>query len=142
MKLIRYNEPSTFYDDWDAFFADPFRAFAPLFRSTPSSYHRLTGNVEWYEDDNSYHARIEMPGVKRDDLHVDAEDGLIRLGFEHSEEAEQQETSEAHSERFEQVLRSPEGIDTGGIEARLADGILELTLPKAEERKPVSVQVN
>lgn len=131
MKLIRYNTPDSGYGDWDSFFADPFRAFAPLFRSTVSSaYQRPQNFVEWFEDDDHYYARVEIPGVKREDLSVDAEDGLVRFAFEKNDE------------RFEQVLRCPEGIDVTKVGARLADGVLELTLPKAAEKKPVRVEIH
>jgi HSP20 family protein len=135
MKIIRYNNPSDIYSDWDAFFADPVRAFAPLFRSATSSAH------EWYEDEENYYARIELPGVKREDLSLDAEDGLVRFSYEIRNERATNSESSTRSEKFEQVLRSPEGINLADISASLSDGILELTLPKADEKKPVRVEI-
>ena len=142
MKMIRYNNPSDIYSDWDAFFAAPFRAFAPLFRSTTSSAHEWPHpSVEWYEDKENYHARIELPGVKREDLSLDAEDGLVRFSYEIRNERATDSESSTRSEKFEQVLRSPEDINLAEISASLSDGILELTLPKAVEKKPVRVEI-
>ncbi|MEM1442207.1 MAG: Hsp20/alpha crystallin family protein [Verrucomicrobiota bacterium] len=139
MKMIRYNDPTNSYNDWDSFFADPFRAFAPLFRPrTTSAFRGPDHAVEWYEDDEHFYARIELPGVKKDELHLDAEDGLVRLNFEKKVHSE---GTESH-ERFERYLRTPEGTDASGTKAKLEDGILELTFPKTPESKPVNIQVS
>lgn len=142
MKMIRYNDPGNAYSDWDSFFADPFRAFAPLFRSTLSSaYERPHQPAEWYEDEDHYYARVELPGVKREDLSVDAEDGLVRFSYELRDHRVGEGSESSSNERLEQVLRSPEGVNLSGISAKLADGILELTLPKAPEKKAVRVEI-
>lgn len=142
MKLIRYDNSPNFFNDWDSFFADPFRAFAPLFRSASSSAsERPRHAVEWYEDDKSYHARVELPGVKKKDLRIDAEDGLLRFGYEFADRSAEGEDRATRSERFEQVLRCPEGVEVAKIVARLRDGVLELDLPKAEKEKSVSVKI-
>jgi len=145
MKLIRYSQPQMM-NDWDGFFADPFRAFAPFFRTGAGDAGQVSqdpglGPVEWYEDDDHYHVRIELPGVVREQLKVDAEDGNVRLSFEAFEQESLENGETTREKRFERVLRIPEGVELGGISARLADGILDLTLPKADERKPVSVAV-
>lgn len=142
MKMIRYNGPDNVYADWDSFFSDPFRAFAPLFRSTLSSaYERSHHTVEWYQDDDNYYARVELPGVKREHLSVDAEDGLVSFSYERHDHRSPDGGNSDERERFEQVLRSPEGVNLSAIEARLSDGILELTLPKAAEKKPVRIEI-
>jgi HSP20 family protein len=93
--------------------------------------------VEWYEDDSHFHARIELPGVKRENLRLDAEEGLLRL----SHEVEDKSPDESRTSRSEFVLRCPEGVRLDGIEARLADGILQISLPKEEVRKAVKIEV-
>ncbi|MEM6278637.1 MAG: Hsp20/alpha crystallin family protein [Verrucomicrobiota bacterium] len=139
MKMIRYNDPTNSYHDWDSFFADPFRAFAPLFRPRTTSAFRAPDHaVEWYEDDEHFFARVEMPGVNKKELNLDAEDGLVRLSFEKRTHSEGSESRE----RFERYLRTPEGADVSGTKAKLEDGILELTFPKTPESKPVSITVS
>lgn len=142
MKLIRYSDPTAYYNDWDSFFADPFRAFAPLLRQSSTSAHRSTGlPVEWYEDDENYYARVELPGVKKKDIHLDAEEGLVRLAYERVDHVNKSDEETNRTESFEQVLRSPEGVENSKIEASLEDGILQLVLPKAEQKKPVTIKV-
>jgi HSP20 family protein len=141
MKLIRYTD----LNDWESLFGDPFRAFAPLLRSAANPARRASASralptgVEWFEDDSHYHARLEVPGVKREQLRLDLEDGLVRLT---RESAPTGEGETARASRYEQVLRCPEGIRSDAIEARLADGILQLSFPKEEVRKPVSITIN
>lgn len=149
MKLIRYSHPLNQLRDWDGFFGDPFRFFEPLFHAASSGsrtggiLRRPAPGVEWYEDDHHYHARVELPGVKREQLRLDAEEGVLRLSLESTKEREAGDETGKGAEvaRSEYVLRCPEGVRYEGIAARLADGILELTLPKEEVRKPVSIEV-
>lgn len=142
MKLIRYNEPSSFLSEWDSFFADPYRAFAPFFRSTLSSAREVAAPmVEWYEDDDNYYAQVDLPGISREELRIDAEDGLLRLVYEERTESESDNAEREESERFEHVLRCPEGVDLMKACANFKQGVLRLTLPKAEHTRPVSIEV-
>lgn len=141
MKLIRYTD----LNDLESLFSDSLRAFGPFMRNATTTARRaavprsVPGGVEWFEDENCYYARVELPGVKRDHLRLDVEDGLIRMVHNGGGEDEQKA---AQPGRFEQVLRCPDGIRVSAIEARLADGILHLTFPKEEVRKPVSISIN
>lgn len=139
MKLIRYNHPSSYFSDFDSLFSEPFRAFEPFFRSALSStYRSQVGGVEWFENEQSYVVRVDVPGVKKEDLHLDVEQGLLRLSWNVQESDGENVT---RAEKLERVLRCPEGVRTNAIEAKLEDGVLTLTLPKAEEKKPVSIAI-
>lgn len=139
MKMIRYTNPTNNYNDWDSFFADPFRAFAPLLAGRATSAHRQPDSgVEWYEDDDNYHVRVELPGVAKDQLQLDAEDGLVRISYG----KEVRNGDSTRQESVERHLRTPEGTDAAGIGAKLENGILELSFPKAPELKPVSITVS
>ncbi len=73
-------------------------------------------------------------------VRLDAEEGLLRLALEFPAKENSGSETVAAS-RSEYVLRCPEGVRTDGIQARLADGILEVSLPKEEVRKPVSIEI-
>lgn len=143
MKLIRYTHPLQNLREWDALFGDPFRLLSPLLlASLPggrggASNRNVDPGVAWYEDDSSYHARIELPGVKREHLRLDAEEGLLRLSHERPGETPE----DPRAARVEFVVRCPEGVRPDGIEARLADGILEVSLPKEDVPKPVKIEI-
>ncbi len=134
MKLIHYS-PLPSLREWDVLFANPFRTFAPLLATARKA---ANPGVEWFEDDTHYHARIELPGLKREHLHLDAEEGLLRISHE---VAEGTEGEGSRTSRSELVVRCPEDVRGDGIEARLADGILQVSLPKKEVRKTVSVEI-
>ncbi|MAS95302.1 MAG: hypothetical protein CMO55_19050 [Verrucomicrobiales bacterium] len=139
MKLIRYNHPSSYFNDFETFFSEPFRAFEPFFRSALSSpYRSQVGGVEWFENEGNYVVRVDLPGVKKEDLHLDVEQGLLRLTWDLKESDGENAT---RTEKVERVLRCPEGVQTGAIEAKLEDGVLTLNLPKAEEKKPVNIAI-
>lgn len=142
MKIMRYNQSSNPSSDWESFFAEPFRAFEPLFRPSLSSSFRpsLNRQVEWYEDEENYYSLVELPGVKRENLNVEVEDGLLRLGY--SVDGASPLDEQSKEKRFEFVLRTPERITSEGINAKLEDGILCLTLPKAEEKKPLRIEIS
>ena len=80
---------------------------------------------------------MELPGVKKENLKLELDDGLLRLAFER-----RRGLDEAGSfEKREQVLRVPETGNPDGISASLENGILELTLAKADEAKPVRIEI-
>lgn len=144
MKLVRYTHPRTSVNEWDSLLGDPLRFFAPFFFSPIGSSRNgvarraPASGVEWFESDHAFHARVDVPGMKREQLRLDAEEGVIRLTLESTEPGEGEAV---RTSRAEYVLRCPEGIRTAGIEARLSDGILHLTLPKEEARKPLSIEI-
>lgn len=146
MKLIRYTHPLQTLREWDALLGDPLRFFGPFLNVTPGKApanavrRSVTSGVEWYEDDTHFHARVELPGVKREHLRLDAEEGLLRFALEFPAKGDSDSETAAAS-RSEYVLRCPEGVRTEGIQARLAYGILEVSLPKEEVRKPVSIEI-
>tara|TARA_R110000850_G_scaffold62777_14_gene142521 strand:- start:2071 stop:2493 length:423 start_codon:yes stop_codon:yes gene_type:complete len=139
MKLMRYNHPNYLLHDLDSILSSQFRNIAPQIRSNLTSASSKTGSaVEWFEDDNHFFARIELPGVKREHLNVNVDDGLVRLVYERSGPVR---GSVPVMKKGEQVLRIPDGVKPAATEAKLEDGILELTFPKVEESKPVKIEI-
>lgn len=138
MKIVRYPHLNSLFSDFDSLFADHFRAFAPLLRSTlGSSTSAPYSGVEWYENEESYVARVELPGVKKEKLKLELDEGLLRLAFERRRSLD----APGSFDRSEQILRVPEDADPDGISASLENGILELTLAKADEAKPVRIEI-
>ena len=93
-----------------------------------------------------YLMEADLPGFKKDDIHVDVSDGMMTITAErHSEHEEQDKKgSYVRCERsYGSYQRSFDlsGIDESGVQAAYADGVLKLTLPKAKEQKPETHQV-
>ena len=129
MKLVNYH---SMHSPFDSFFRDTLEAFAPLFESTERERSNLP--VEWFKDENSYYARIDLPGFSREDLTLEYEPDLVTLSV-----VKEDESGEAKP--FQRHIRVPEGVDGKGVKAELKDGVLTLTLPKTPEKEPVTIEI-
>jgi HSP20 family protein len=106
----------------------------PAFNSQASA----TLAVDVYEDEVNYYARFEVPGVKKEDTKVELEDRRLAVSV-----SRKTVTSESESSvELSRSLTVPDGINVEAISAKLEDGLLTVTLPKAETRKPRVIELN
>ena len=103
--------------------------------------------VDVAEKNGAYKVTAELPGVRKEDIHVSIDGPQVTLEAEVKQEKEaSQDERVLHTERvFGKVTRSftlPQEVDEGKAEAKFRDGILELMLPKkaAAQRKQISIQ--
>jgi len=100
---------------------------------------------EMRESDDAISVLFEVPGVKKDDIHVDIDAGVLRVrGERKAPEGKGDEEcccSELGYGPFERSFRLPDYVDEGKINAKHVDGILELTIPKREDKKRRTVEV-
>lgn len=87
------------------------------------------------EDDKAYVVHAEMPGVNKEDIHVNVEGNTVSIAAEVKKETEQKEGEKViHSERYYgKVFRSftlGQDVDEANAKAKFDNGVLELTLPK------------
>jgi HSP20 family protein len=103
-----------------------------------------------WETDDAVMAEIELPGVKKDDINVDVDDGNLEISVEKTYE-DKKEDKKKGSYRFERQYQGfyrcftlPENVDEDNVEARYEDGVLKVKVPKKEveqkERKKIEVQ--
>ncbi|MEM7014271.1 MAG: Hsp20/alpha crystallin family protein [Verrucomicrobiota bacterium] len=132
--------PSLHGNPFEAFFNDPFFGLnaprLPLvkFSRQPSS---LKLAADFYEDENAYFARVELPGVKRDEVKIELDKDVLTIAYERKSGSDEN----VESTSYQRAIRVPEGIQSDAIGAKLEDGILTLTLPKGEEAKPREIKV-
>jgi HSP20 family protein len=98
------------------------------------------------EDRDHYYLRAELPGIKAGDLEISATGDSLTISGERKISEEEDENVTFHRRereggRFSRVITLPGDIDTGKVEAKCADGILTIVLPKAEASKPKQIQV-
>lgn len=106
----------------------------PAFNSQTSA----TLAVDVYEDEGNYYARFEVPGVKKEDTKIELEDRRLAVSV-----SRKTVTSESESSfELSRTLTVPDGINVEAISAKLEDGLLTVTLPKAETRKPRVIELN
>jgi HSP20 family protein len=138
----------TRYDPFNELVDDLFKGF--LVR--PVSYEGRNEalprmKVDVAEKNGAYKVSADLPGVKKDDIHVSIDGAQVSLSAEVKQEKEaSQDERVLHTERtYGKVTRSftlPQEIDEAKVEAKFRDGVLELTLPKkaAAQRKQITIQ--
>ncbi len=95
--------------------------------------------ADFYEDGDAFHALMELPGVAKENLEVTLENSVLRVSGKYSPRPGDEATRVVE---FNRSLALPDGVDAAGVSAELRDGILHLRLPKHEERKPRSIQID
>lgn len=105
---------------------------------------RLSPRADILEAKDCFYIRLDMPGVAKDDVHVDFEEGVITVrgqancpDFEASSPLHRGFDVKEYYRSFQLV----EGINYAKIEAKIQDGVLTVTLPKAEEVLPRKITV-
>ncbi len=147
MKLIRYNDPlSTQLRAFDNWYAPSMsRAFGSFDRFFDLAQGVASRNgladhgaivADLYEDEDNYYARVELPGVKKKEVGVSLDERLLTIGYERKSDQEGGESVSGH-----RSLTVPEGVDADKVSAKLEDGVLTVTLPKAEQVKPREIKV-
>jgi HSP20 family protein len=138
---------------WEPFreMEEMLRQFSPFWaRSQPveregAQSWRPLANIS--ETDTEYVVKAELPEVKKEDIDISVEDGVLTLRGERKYEKEQGEGNDLRIESFygtfSRSFSLPENVDEGKIAAECKDGILRIRIPKTEARKnkPVSIQV-
>ena len=102
--------------------------------------------VDVVESEEGYHFYFEMPGVKTDTLAVKIEDGALIVEAERqSPEYPSKSTthrSERRSGNFHRAFRLPEQYASEKVSANYKDGVLEVSIAKPAQAKPIKIQVN
>jgi HSP20 family protein len=106
----------------------------------------MTPRADAVEDKDAYHFYVEMPGLKEGSIDVQVEDDRLMVAAERKRPEWSQETGVHIAERsygpIRRAFRLPLNASRDGIRAAYTDGVLELTVEKRPESKPVKVQVH
>ena len=104
-----------------------------------------TPTVDISETDREYLIKMELAEVRRDDVKVTVEDGVLRIQGERRQEREE------NGKKFHRIERSygtfmrgftvPDDVDGGNVSAEFKEGMLLLHLPKSEKAKPKAIEV-
>ena len=109
------------------------------------------GYTDWnpstdiYETKDSYVFKIEIPGIKKDDIEIDLKENILSISGEKKEDSEIKKENyhrvESFCGSFSRSFTIPKDINPKKIEATLKDGILELKIGKADEIKAKKIQI-
>ncbi len=117
-----------------------------MFNETASNFTRLetfVPRVDIVETDRAYEIHLAAPGMKKEDFKVEVSEGRLVVSGERKFQKEEgdQKTYHRVETQYGSFLRTfllPEDVQTGGITAEYADGILKVTLPKDEKKAQVT----
>jgi HSP20 family protein len=116
-----------------------------LFDSTASAIGNWSPAIDIHEDKDKYIVSLEAPGFKREDINVQLEDGNLILSGERKAETVGEGTEVHRQERFygkfSRVLNLPVAVAPDQVKAAYKDGVLTVTLPKAEQAKAKQISV-
>jgi HSP20 family protein len=101
--------------------------------------HALGVNIR--EEDEAFILSALVPGLTSDDLTIQALDDVVRIEGKFKQDENQYLVREIPHGSFTRTLRLPAPIDADHVEAKIANGILTLTLPKAESARPKKIRI-
>jgi HSP20 family protein len=103
-------------------------------------------NVDITETDSAYLIKGEIPGVNKEDVKVNIEDGMLTMSGERKQEKEEKGKKFHRIERtygsFMRSFRLPDNVDEAAVKAEFKDGMLNVTLPKSTQTKNKSISVS
>lgn len=153
MNLIRYQEPEL--APWT-----PFNRLSSLREeidrlfdlSMPGFTHGDVGlfsgwapTLDLYQDNDNVFVKVELPGMKKEEINISLHEGMLTISGERKREQKTGEgetfRSECYYGKFHRSVTLPTMVDANTVKAAYKDGILTVTLPKAEEAKPKQIQV-
>jgi HSP20 family protein len=140
---------------WD--WQDPFEELERMRRQMDRLFEGLTGRllsdptagvfplVNVTEGNDNYYVRAELPGVKAGDMDISVTGTSLSISGERKIAPEDEKANYHRREReagnFSRVINLPGQIDTSKVEARCADGVLTVILPKSEAAKPKQITI-
>ncbi|XP_078446660.1 17.8 kDa class I heat shock protein-like [Wolffia australiana] len=125
---------------WDPFF-DTFRSLSEAKPSSETSSAFASTNIDWKETPEAHVFRADLPGVKKEEVKVEVEEGrVLQISGERSREKEEKTDRwhrvERSSGKFLRRFRLPENAKLDQVKAAMENGVLTVTVPKEEARKP------
>jgi HSP20 family protein len=156
MTLIRYQAPelapwpgadrwTSLRDELNSFFETPFWS---KFGRAGQLFTGWSPALDLYQSNDNVVAVVELPGMRKEDIEISLHEGTLTIGGERkrdsnsSSNGETAERTERYIGRFRRSVALPTRVDANKVSASYQDGILTVTLPKAEEVKPKQIRVS
>lgn len=127
------------FDPWTDFWG-----MDDLFRTLPKAYHGYPVTSAWKDDDKAT-VELELPGIDPGDVDISVEGHTLSISGDRKVEDLGDKEHYQHRERwhgkFTKTFDLPYDVDSAKVEAHYKNGILTVTLPRAEADKPRRIEV-
>ena len=151
MNLTRYQAPelstwptldrwSNLRDELNSLFELPWGSL----NRTGQLFSGWSPALDLYQNNDNFVAVVELPGMRKEDIEISLHDGNLIIAGERkgsSSNGEQAERTERYVGSFRRSISLPAPVDANKVSATYRDGILTVTMPKAEEAKPKRITV-
>jgi HSP20 family protein len=101
--------------------------------------------VDISENDKEYLIKAELPGIKKEDVHISVEKGVLTISGERKFEKEEKDKKYHRVERaygaFVRTFIVPDDAEADKVAAEFKDGLLTIHIPKSEKAKPKQIEV-
>lgn len=136
-----FDRLATLREEMEGLFEAP---LSPFFR-TSGSFSTWSPAVDVYEDKDQFTVIAEVPGMKKEDVNITLQNGVLTVSGERKQEgkkADQGFRSERSVGRFQRSVTLPASVDPSRVKATYQDGLLKVVLAKSEEAKPKQIEVS
>ena len=147
MALVRWEplrEMATLQNEMNRLFGSFFDT--PTTGANGSSVRRWMPPMDLVETEEHFVLRADLPGLGDGDVSIELEDRVLTVAGERKADSEVKKDGFYRLERatgtFRRALTLPEGVDLENIVATFANGVLEISIPKPEQRKPLKVAIS
>jgi HSP20 family protein len=147
MALIRWEpvaELNTIQNEMNRLFNTFFDPCAASGRANATT-RRWLPPMDLVETPDHYVLRADLPGLSDEDVNIRLEDNVLTISGERNAEHVDQQEGYYRLERafgtFARSLTLPDGVDPDGVEAHFDRGVLQIRVPKPEQKKPKTVQI-
>lgn len=150
MSLIRYKASglngwqsldrwANLRDEMNRLFELPTMAASGRQAQTSGSW---TPALDIYQDADNVVAVLELPGLRKEEIEISLHDGVLTIAGDRKNGSGDGDKAERFVGKFRRSVTLPTQIDSAKVTASYKDGILTVTLPKAEEAKPKKIEVS
>jgi HSP20 family protein len=146
MAIVRWEplrELSSLQNEMNRLFNTVFDA--PATPGNGGTMRRWVPAMDLLETADHFVLRADLPGMTQDDVKIELEDSTLTVSGERKSEHEDKQEGYYRVERafgsFSRSLTLPKGVDADAVTANFENGVLEIRVPKPEERKPRRISI-
>ena len=145
--LSPFEEMERWYDEFIPHqWMHPFKSQWPAWPDLEKPFKGRFPKVDLIDHDMEILVRVELPGVKKEDIDVSMTDDTVTLKAKTKYEKEDKKGDyyrrEISQGEFQRTLTLPDTVDSGKVRSNFKDGVLQLTIPKIKPAKRQSIKVN